>query len=181
MKFTKVSCNNKKKVFDVRLGTKDYSYPYAKTAPMPTTQNPITAAYPDKELGRKAFTYVLRNGAEGTVHADHVLEYNRDPKFMLELFTHNLSAQVRKRLAESDFSKREMSRRLGTSPTQLYRLLDPGRTSKSIPQLLSILHTMDYAIDLVIKKGGEQGRVGWSSPPTRPNRLKHGPHARVAL
>jgi hypothetical protein len=30
----------------------------------------------DAELGGEAFTYVLASGREGTVHVDHVLEYN---------------------------------------------------------------------------------------------------------
>jgi len=172
MKITKAGHNNKRKAFELRLGSKEYSYPYAKADPMPTPKNPIVSIYPDDELGREAFTYVLKDNSEGTIHADNVLEYHRDPKLMLELFIHNLSVQVLKRLEKSEFSKREMSRRLGTSPAQLYRLLDAGRTAKSIPQLLAILHTMDYDIDLVIKKGGDRMSVGWSSPVIRHSRLK---------
>jgi hypothetical protein len=44
-----------------------------------------------------------------------------------------------------------MIRRLGTSPAQLYRLLDQTNYAKSVDQLLRLLSILDYEVDLVIR------------------------------
>lgn len=49
-------------------------------------------------------------------------------------------------------SKRELIRRLGTSATQFYRLLDQTNYKKSFGQLLSLLHVLDCDVDLVVKE-----------------------------
>ena len=51
----------------------------------------------------------------------------------------------------SPLSKREVIRRLGTSATQLYRLLDQTNTRKSIDKLLSLLEVLDCEVDLVVR------------------------------
>jgi hypothetical protein len=50
----------------------------AKLDLQPSLTNPIVGVSVDRELGDEAFTYVLAAGDEGTVHIDHVLEYNQD-------------------------------------------------------------------------------------------------------
>jgi len=49
-------------------------------------------------------------------------------------------------------SKRELIRKLHTSAAQFYRLLDPRNTRKSIDQLISLLHTLDCDVKLVIRR-----------------------------
>ncbi|MBW8057718.1 MAG: helix-turn-helix domain-containing protein [candidate division NC10 bacterium] len=44
-----------------------------------------------------------------------------------------------------------MIRRLGTSATQFYRLLDQTNYNKSLGQLLSLLHILDCDVDLVVR------------------------------
>jgi len=56
-----------------------------------------------------------------------------------------------KRVARSPLSKREMIRRLGTSATQLYRLLDQTNYRKSVDQLLLLLRVLDCEVDLVVR------------------------------
>ena len=46
---------------------------------------------------------------------------------------------------------REISRRLRTSATQLYRLLDQTNTRKSVDQLLALLQVLDCDVDLVVR------------------------------
>jgi hypothetical protein len=46
---------------------------------------------------------------------------------------------------------REIARRLGTSRAQLYRLLDPTNTRKSLRQLLALLHVLGCAVEVRIK------------------------------
>jgi hypothetical protein len=43
-------------------------------------------------------------------------------------------------------------RRLGTSATQFYRLIDQTNTRKSFGQLLALLHILDCEVDLVVRK-----------------------------
>ena len=52
----------------------------------------------------------------------------------------------------STLSKREIIRRLGTSASQFYRLLDQTNYSKSVGQLLALLHVLDCDVDLVVRK-----------------------------
>jgi hypothetical protein len=47
-------------------------------------------------------------------------------------------------------SKRELARRLRTSPSQLYRLLDPTNSAKSVGQMLALLHLVGREVDVVV-------------------------------
>ena len=91
------------------------------------------------------------SGDEGTVHIDHVLAYNRDPSYLRDMLLYKLTLIVQARVQESPLSKRELIRRLGTSPAQFYRLLDQTNTSKSIDQLMSLLEVLDCEVDFVVK------------------------------
>ena len=62
-----------------------------------------------------------------------------------------LTLEAQKRVEASPLSKREIIRRLGTSATQFYRLLDQTNTTKSVGQLLSLLHVLDCDVDLVVR------------------------------
>ncbi|MEO5863673.1 MAG: hypothetical protein ABIQ79_01365 [Nitrospiraceae bacterium] len=55
--------------------------------------------------------------------------------------------------------KREIIRRLGTSATQFYRLLDQTNYSKSIDQILSLLHVLDCDIDLLVRTKAARGKA----------------------
>ena len=94
---------------------------------------------------------ILESGKEGTVHIEQVLEYNQDPGYLRELLLYKLTLEARRQIEESPLSKREIIRRLGTSATQLYRLLDQTNYRKSVDQLLSLLHVLDCDVDLVIR------------------------------
>ena len=151
MKIRSVKSNNKKKVFEVRTSTKSYSFPYAKAKPTPTPEDPIARVFVDKELGREGLTYELASGKTGTVHLEQVLEYNQDPNYLRDLLLYKLTLEVQKRVAESRLAKREIVRRLGTSATQLYRLLDQTNYEKSVDQLVSLLQILDCDVDLVVR------------------------------
>lgn len=152
MKIKRVSRNNRKKAFEVATYGQNYLFPYAKLEIPPSRENPITRVYVDKELDNEAFTYELESGDEGTVHIDHILEYNRDPRYMRDLLLYKLTLAAQDRVKSSALSKRELIRRLGTSPAQFYRLLDQTNYKKSIDQLIALLHVLDCEVDLVIKK-----------------------------
>jgi len=152
MKIKGVKPNNRKKAFEVATCTKIYLFPYVKLDLQPSPTNPLVGVSVDSELGDEAFTYVLASGDEGTVHLDHVLEYNEDPGYLRDLLLYKLTLEAQKRVESGPLSKRELIRRLGTSATQFYRLLDQTNYKKSFGQLLSLLHVLDCDVDLVVKE-----------------------------
>ena len=151
MKIRTVKANNRRKAFEVRTHGKLLSFPYIKADPIPTADDPIEKVCVDKELGREAFVYVLKSGAEGTIHIDQVLEYNQDPGYLRDLLLYRLTLEAQKRVEESALPKREIIRRLGTSPAQFYRLLDQTNYRKSVDQVLNLLHVLDCDVDLVVR------------------------------
>jgi len=151
MKIRSVTYNNRRKVFEVKTSTKVLSLPYAKTEPRPTTQDPVKRVFVDEELAREGFTYELESGRTGTVHAEQVLEYNQDPSHLRNLLLYRLTLEAQKRVDASPLSKREIIRRLGTSATQFYRLLDQTNYRKSVDQLLALLQVLDCDVELVVR------------------------------
>jgi hypothetical protein len=149
VKIRSVTYNNRKKMFEVRAGTKKLAFPFSKADPAPTIQDPITEVSVDAEAGREAFTYGLQSGQIGTVHIEQVLEYNQDPSYLRDLLLYRLTLEAQKRIAVSPLSKREIVRRLGTSAAQLYRLLDQTNYRKSVDQLLVLLQVLNC--DLVVR------------------------------
>ena len=153
MKIRRVGVNNRKAQLEltVRSG-RVLPVPYAKLDPRPTPKNRIRDVYVDKELGSEAVTYGLESGEEGSVHIDHALEYNEDPSYLAELLIHKLTVEAQRRVERSGLSRRELARRLGTSVPQLYRLLDPANTRKSLGQLIGLLHLVDCEVELVVNR-----------------------------
>jgi hypothetical protein len=131
---------------------KVYPMPYAKLDPKPSAADRVRDVFVDPELGNEAVAYVLESGAEGTLHIDDALEYNEDPRYLGELFTHRLTAEVLKRIEGSGLSRRELARRLHTSLPQLYRLLDPTLPRKNVGQLISLLHILNCEVDVTVRE-----------------------------
>ena len=151
MKIRAVVGNNRKKAFEVKTATQTLVFPYAKAVPQPTAQDLLDRVFVDQELDREGFTYVLTSGREGTVPLEQVLEYNQDPRYLRDALLYKLTLEAQKRLRASPLSRREIIRRLGTSATQFYRLLDQTNYRKTIDQLLSLLHVLDCDVDLVVR------------------------------
>lgn len=153
MKIRSVTSNNRRKEFSVvtRSGA-TYDFPYGETDPCPSSDNRIREVFVDKELGDEAFTYLLESGEEGSVHIEQILEYYKDPGYLAELLTYKLTLEAQRGIESSSLSRRQIARRLKTSVPQLYRLLDPANTSKSMNQLVALLHVLNCDVDLVVKK-----------------------------
>ena len=151
MKIRSVKHNNRKKAFEIKTSSRTLQFPYSKLDLQPSGDDPLVRVYVDKELGNEGFTYVLKSGKSGTVHIEQVLEYNQDPGYLRDVILYKLTLEAQKRLEKSALSRREIIRRLGTSATQFYRLLDQKNYQTSIDQLLSLLHVLDCDVDLVIR------------------------------
>lgn len=152
MKILKVTANNRRHVFEVRTRRQDFVFPYAKADPPPSAKDRIVEVFVDPEVGREAFTFRLASGTEGTVHIDAVREYNDDPSYMADLALYRLTVEAKTRSESSGLSMREIARSLGTSPTQLYRLLDPTNYSKSLRQLLALLYLLGCDVDVEVRE-----------------------------
>ena len=152
MKIRSVRLNNRKKAFEIKVANKSLVFPYAKADPQPTADDLVSRVFVDKELGQEGFTYSLVSGQTGTVHIEQVLEYNQDPTYLRNLLLYRLTIEAQKRIDTSPLSKREVIRRLGTSATQLYRLLDQTNYRKSVDQVLSLLQVLDCDVDLVVRE-----------------------------
>lgn len=160
MKIRSVKCNNREKAFEIRTSNRVLPFPYSKAEPRPTTDDPIGLVFVDKELGGEAFTYALKSGKEGTIHVEQVLEYNQDPWYLRDVLLYKLTIEAQNRLERSALSKREVIRRLGTSATQFYRLLDQKNYRKLVDQMLSLLHVLDCDVDLIVReKSSDRGRA----------------------
>ncbi len=153
MKIRSVTSNNRRNEFMLvtRSGV-TYTFPYSKADPCPNSDDRVVDVFVDKELGNEAFTYILESGKEGSVHIEQVLEYNEDPKYLADLLTYKLTLEARKGMEGSELSMRQIAKRLKTSVPQLYRLLDPANTRKSMSQLVALLHVLECDVDLVVRK-----------------------------
>ena len=153
MKIRSVTSNNRRNEFTIvtRSGA-TYTFPYSEADPFPNTDDRITDVFVDKELGNEAFTYILESGEEGSIHIEHILEYNEDPKYLAELLTYKLTLEAQEGIEDTGLSMRQIAKRLNTSVPQLYRLLDPVNTRKSMSQLVVLLHVLNCDVDLVVKK-----------------------------
>lgn len=148
MKIRSVRANHRKKAFEVRLSRGWLPFPYARAKPAPTKDDRVAEVSVDAELGGEALTYRLESGAEGSLHVDAVLEYNEDPGHMADLLAHELAVAARTRIDGAALSRREICRRLNTSASQLYRLLDEANGSSSMRQIVALLHVLGCEVSL---------------------------------
>ncbi len=154
MKIRSVEANNRRKVFEVSLGSRVLTYPYSRTDPNPSATDTVQEIIIDPEVAREAFWYVLRSGARGYVHADQVLDYNQDPSYIRDQRLYRLTLEAQRRIKASPLSTREVIRRLGTSASQFYRLVDQTNYRKSLDQLLSLLQVLDCDVEVVVRDRG---------------------------
>jgi hypothetical protein len=152
MRIDRVGVNNRRKGFEVFTGGRPYFMPYCVLDLPPSSDDKVASVWVDPELGNEGFTYELQSGRENSVHVDHVLDYNRDPSYLGDLLLYELSVEAKSRVASSSLSKREIIRRLGTSASQFYRLVDPTNHRKSMGQMLALLQILDCDVEIVIRQ-----------------------------
>ena len=67
------------------------------------------------------------------------------------LLLYQLTLEAQRRVSATALSKREIIRHLGTSATQLYRLLDQTNYRKSVDQVLHLLDVLECEVDVVVR------------------------------
>lgn len=150
MKILSVKTNNRRRCFEVGSRTGAFDFPFVKCHPRPSSKDLVSRVFVDLELGREAFTFVLKSGHEGSVHIEQVLEFNKDPSYLRDLVAYQLTLEAKRCFSESGLSKREAIRRLHTSAPQLYRLLDPAQAKKSVDQLLRLLSVLGQEVQVKV-------------------------------
>jgi len=151
LKIRSVAVSHRRDLINVKTSRRTYSFPFSRLDPVPTPDDEIVRCAVDAELGREAFSYRLRSGRTGTVHVEQVLEVFEDPRYLRDLLLYKLTIEAQARIATTPLSKRELARRLKTSMTQLYRLLDQTNYRKSVDQVLGLLRVLDCDVDFVVK------------------------------
>ena len=151
MKVRRVVANPRRKVVEVSTAKGTFVYPYARLKPRPSPSDPIRTIDGDRELDSEAVTYTLASGREGTVHIEQILDYNKDPDHLRDRLLYALTLEAQNRLARSPLSRREIIRRLGTSPAQFYRLLDQTNYDKSVDRLVALLQALDCEVALTVR------------------------------
>ena len=151
MKIRRVAANIRRKVVEVSVGRQRFVYPFARLQPRPSAGDPIVDIRVDREIASEGFTYRLASRREGTVHIEQVLEYNNDPGLLRDRLLYTLTLEAKKRLEKSSLYRREVIRRLRTSPAQFYRLFDATNDRKSIDQMLCLLQALDCDVRLTVR------------------------------
>jgi hypothetical protein len=152
VKLRKVAINARKKQLELTTRAGDmYPIPFSRLDPRPSAKDPIVRVYVDPELAREGATYLLASGQEGAVLIDHALDYNCDPVYLTSLIVYRLTVEAVSRVKKGELSVREIARLLRTSVPQVYRLLDPANSTKSLAQLLSLLQVVGCDVDVVVK------------------------------
>ena len=146
MKIKCVTANNRKKAIEIETAKGRLGLPFSHLRLKPTVRDRIAEIYVDSELGGQGITYRLSSGKEDSLHVDAFLDYNRDPDFLRNLMLHKLSVEAAKVLESSGLSKHEVARRLKTSPSQLYRLLDSANYNKSVDEMLRLLSVLGFEV-----------------------------------
>lgn len=151
MKVRSVAFNNRRRDFTIRLGASSYRYPYARLETQPAPGDHVVAAAVDPEIGREGFSYILASGAEGTVHGEQVLDYNKDPGYLRDVLLYELTLEAQQRQSTSPLSRREIARRMRTSAAQVCRLFDQTNTRKSVDEMLRLLGVLECEVRLSVR------------------------------
>ena len=152
MRSTSIKANNRRRAFEVTCVKGEFIFPDEKAVARLTRDDPIVHLFIDPEIGNEGFSYVLASGADGCVLLDWVFDYNEEPGYMRDLLLHNLTCEALNRLETTSLSKREIIRRLGTSPAQFYRLIDTTNYRKSVDKMLSLLQVLGCEVDVTVRE-----------------------------
>ena len=142
MKIRRVLAHEKKKAFIVQAGAKSYEVPFSACGVVPSKRDPLLSVSVDGELGGLGFSFTLQSGREGTMLLEQVLEMHHDPEIARKRALYDLTCIAQDTAHRSKISKRAIARRLGCTPTHLYRLLDQTFYGKTIDQMVKLLSVL---------------------------------------
>lgn len=148
-KFKKAAYDNKKRVFHLEYTTGlKLDCPYSALG----IRNKVVEAGPDPEVGGHSFYFVLDSGKKDYVPYDQPLHIAQNPEYLKEQTLFEVTKQLNEFIENAEISKRELARRLGTSMSQLLRLLDPTNYKKELSRLIEIAAMLNYEFVWKFKK-----------------------------
>lgn len=160
MRVNAVSFSNRKQGFTVDSDRGVFWFPYQKAAPNIQNRIKVLDAWVDEEIASEGFSFTYGKNTEETVHLEQVLEHCNDPQHIRRQLIYQLTIEAQNRLETSGFSLREVARRLHTSPTQLYRLLDQTNTDKTLDRLVEFLAVLGHMVSFQIgRRAGTESRA----------------------
>lgn len=152
-KIKSVTFNNKSRAVTIQISVGPLDLPYSKLMLKPSSRNSIVAAYVDKELAQRCITYTLKDGREDSVPIEAFWEYNRDPDYMREIELYKLTVKAISLVKASNLSKRFICPQMGTSLSQLFRLLDLTNQKKTIDQMLRLITILGADFEIKVAPG----------------------------
>lgn len=148
-KFKTVVHDNKKRMFHLEYtsGLK-IECPYSALG----IKKLVVDAAPDKESGCHSFYFDLENGGREFVPFDQPLHIVQNPEYVRQQTLYEVTKQLNEFIKKSKVSKRELARRLGTSLSQLSRLLDTTNYKKELSRLIELAAMLNYEFVWEFKK-----------------------------
>ncbi len=148
-KFKKVEFDNKKRVFHLAYtsGLK-LDCPYFSLG----IRGKVLEAAPDAEVGGHSFYFVLEDGRKDYVPFDQPLHILQNPEYVKERTLYEMTKSLNEFIKAEKASKRELARRLGTSMSQLARLLDTANYKKELSRLIELAALLNYELKWEFKK-----------------------------
>ncbi len=140
-KFKDVVFDNKKRLFRLEYSTGlRINCPYSALG----IREKVVEAGPDIEVGGHSFYFVLKSGRREYVPYDQPLSISQAPEYMKHQALYEITKAINKYIKKEKVPKRELARRLGTSLSQLSRLLDPTNYKKELSRLIEIGAMLNY-------------------------------------
>ncbi len=148
-KFKKVIFDNKRRSFylEYTSGLK-VDCPYSALG----IHGKVTEAAPDDEVGEHSFYFVLESGKRDSVPYDQPLHIAQNPEYLKRQTLYEMTKVINELIRKGKVSKRELARRLGTSMSQLSRLLDTSNYKKELSRLIEIAAMLNYEFKWEFKK-----------------------------
>ena len=147
--FRKVAFDNRKKVFYLEYTSGLHvECPYSALG----IRDKVVAVAPDRESGRHSFYFVLTNGKKEFVPFDQPLYVVQNPEYVKQNTLYKVTKQLNEFIEKEKVSKRELARRLGTSMSQLSRLLDTANYKKELSRLIELAAMLNYEFKWAFKR-----------------------------
>ncbi|MDO8526835.1 MAG: hypothetical protein Q7T03_04000 [Deltaproteobacteria bacterium] len=148
-KFKKVAFDNKKRVFHLQYtsGLK-MECPYSALG----IKGRVIEAASDSEAGHHSFYFMLENGKKEFVPFDQPLHIAQNPEYVKQQTLYEVTKQLNELIKRAKTPKRELARRLGTSLSQLSRLLDTTNYKKELSRLIELAAMLNYEFKWQFKK-----------------------------
>jgi len=148
-KFKIVVPDNKKRVFHLEYSSGlKIECPYSAL----DIRGKIIDAAPDPEVGRHSFYFIDDSGKKEFVPFDQPLHIVQHPEYVKQCTLYEVTKQLNVFIKQAKVSKRELARRLGTSLSQLSRLLDTTNYKKELVRLIELAAILNYEFKWAFKK-----------------------------